>query len=299
MVALANRLHVNPWFTMPHVSDDGFIRSFAQLVHSSLDRRLKVYVEYSNEVWNTVFPQTEYAKKKGLELRLSSDPDEAMIRWYARRSKEVFSIWETAFEGRQRLVRVFATNTYQPEYDEIPFKTREYIRGGVDAIAIGAYFGGELGTKENIDRVEKMTLDELFRELETVHIPDVLKEVARHVEVGRRYGVPIIAYEGGQHLAAMAADFGDEPLSPKINALFDAANRDPRMGLLYWKLVEGWSRITGGQLFVHLENCSTVNKNGRWGLLEYLEQPRTQAPKYDAVQRWMEGAPPPPVAWRK
>jgi len=32
----------------------------------------------------------------------------------------------------------------------------------------------------------------------------------------------------------------------------------------------------------------TYIKYGRWGSMEYLGQPRTQAPKYDALQKYVE-----------
>ncbi|MBN1421717.1 MAG: hypothetical protein JXP34_23285, partial [Planctomycetes bacterium] len=52
MVDLANRLGADPWFCMPHLADDDFVRRFAGLVKERLDPRLRIYVEYSNEVWN-------------------------------------------------------------------------------------------------------------------------------------------------------------------------------------------------------------------------------------------------------
>lgn len=61
MVALANRVHADPWFSIPHGADDDYVRHFAETARDSLDPGLKVYLEYSNEVWNDVYPQTDYA----------------------------------------------------------------------------------------------------------------------------------------------------------------------------------------------------------------------------------------------
>lgn len=60
MVALSNRLRADPWFTIPHAADDEYVRRCAAFVRTSLDPRLKAYLEYSNEVWNDVYPQTAY-----------------------------------------------------------------------------------------------------------------------------------------------------------------------------------------------------------------------------------------------
>ena len=60
---------------------------------------------------------------------------------------------------------------------------------------------------------------------------------------------------------------------------------------VYLDYLEGWKR-NGGRLFMHFVNCSGPSKWGRWGALEYLTQPRADAPKFDAVQRFMETTPP-------
>jgi hypothetical protein len=43
---------------------------------------------------------------------------------------------------------------------------------------------------------------------------------------------------------------------------------------------------------MHMGNCAAFDRGGLgfFGSLEYLTQPRAEAPKYDALQRWMEGA---------
>jgi hypothetical protein len=63
---LANAVGASPWFCMPHFASDDYIRNFAQLVLSSLRPDVKVYVEYSNEVWGTLFPGGQYAQIMGL-----------------------------------------------------------------------------------------------------------------------------------------------------------------------------------------------------------------------------------------
>lgn len=45
MAALANRVHADPWFTVPHAADDDYVRRMAQLVKKTLDPDRKVYLE--------------------------------------------------------------------------------------------------------------------------------------------------------------------------------------------------------------------------------------------------------------
>lgn len=284
MVALSNRVRADPWFTMPHAADDEYVRRFAELVKKSLDPKLKVYLEYSNEVWNTVYPQTAYARKKGLALGLSKDPDEAVLRFYAKRSVEMFSIWEQVL-GKERLVRVLSFQSdIDPEYsDEVALSfgdTREHV----DAIAIGPYFGTDLAADAvGVARIRKLNLDELMRELESAALPKAKTQMLAHAAVARKYGLPLIAYEGGQHLWNTSGQ-----AAPELDALFTAANRDPRMGALYSRYLNDWTEAGGG-LFMHLLDCGSFEGAGNWGALEYLTQSRSEAPKFDALRRFMEG----------
>lgn len=282
MVALANRTRADPWFTMPHAADDDYVRRFAQTVKKSLDPELKVYLEYSNEVWNTEYPQTAYARKKGLALGLSKESDEAVLRFYAKRAVEIFSIWEEVFP-KERLVRVLAFQSdIEPEYaDEVALSFGD-TRDHVDALAIGPYFGTELGADAaGVERVKKMSLDELMSELENSWLPKAKAQMLAHAAVARKYGMPMIAYEGGQHLWNMSGQ-----AAPEVDALFYAANRDPRMGALYSRYLKDWADAGGG-LFMHLLDCGNFRNAGNWGALEYLTQPRAEAPKYDALLRFM------------
>lgn len=284
MVALANQTRADPWFTMPHAAEDDYVRRFAQAVKKSLDPKLKVYLEYSNEVWNTVYPQTAYAREKGLALGLSKDPDEAALRFYAKRAVEIFSIWEEVFP-KDRLVRVLAFQSdIDPAYaDEVALSFGD-TRNHVDALAVGPYFGTDLGADAaGVERVRKMSLDELMRELEDSSLQKAKDQMLAHAAVARKYGLQMVAYEGGQHLWNMS---GKD--APELSALFYAANRDPRMGALYSRYLNYWAEAGGG-LFMHLLDCGLFKNDGNWGALEYLTQPRAEAPKYDALQRFIQG----------
>ena len=70
MVDLCNRLKLNPWFCMPHLASDDYVRRFAEIVKRDLDPALKVHVEYSNEVWNGIFEQHRYAEEQAKKLDL-------------------------------------------------------------------------------------------------------------------------------------------------------------------------------------------------------------------------------------
>ena len=55
MVELANVMHADPWFTIPHEADPGWIACHARIVAASLAPGLTPRYEFANETWNPVF----------------------------------------------------------------------------------------------------------------------------------------------------------------------------------------------------------------------------------------------------
>ena len=76
---------------------------------------------------------------------------------------------------------------------------------------------------------------------------------------------------------------GDEGKVPMLME----ANRDPRMGELYDEYLRRWSTLTDGALFVHYGSPSLWSQWGTWGSKEYQGQPVTEAPKHQALLRYL------------
>ena len=285
MVALANRLHADPWFSLPHQATDDYVRRFAEVVRDRLAPDLKVYIEHSNEVWNGIFGQSNYAEQRGLSLGLSTDPNRARAYYHSLRSVQIFDIFASVFGGNERLVRVMGSQSSSSwlsrqllEYQNAYLKT--------DALAIAPYFGYYLGRASEEQRVEAMTVDELIAELRDVAIPGAIDAIRTQSGIAREFGVMLTAYEGGQHLVGV----GSPANNLTINALFDAVNRDPRMASLYTLYLNGW-RDNGGQMFVNYLGAGRYNRYGRWGSLEYQDQPAATAPKFRALMDFIQNNP--------
>jgi hypothetical protein len=277
IVSLANTLLVDPWFSLPHQADDNYVREFATYVRDHLDKNLKAYVEYSNEVWNGQFQQATYARTQGIALNLGPTDFESQLRFYSRRATEVLKIWESVFNDGSRLVRVLASQSGNPWAGDQVLNYGD-SRAHADALAIAPYFGGSYGAAGELNRVKGLSVDQFLDELQNVELPRIVTEIDNNAKVAAAYGVDLVAYEGGQHLTGIEGAENDAAL----NALFDAVNRHPRMGQIYTTYLNGW-RTKGGKLFGHFLNCGAYTKWGRWGALEHMWQPREQAPKYDAV----------------
>lgn len=282
MVALANQLNADPWFSMPHQADDEYVYNFAQYVKNHLKPNLKAYVEYTNEAWNTQFyAQSNYLKNIGLELGLDSDKEKAWQKFYSKRSVEVFDIWEQVFGGVHRIVRVMSGWTVNTDITETILSYQEAYKK-TDAFAIAPYVFGhyeKLKTARSVSQVFGM----LHNQSLPYSLPNVLKYIRNQANITKRLGVDLIAYEGGQGLVI-----------PKLknensfqNKVLMAANRDHRMMQLYQQLLSGW-RSAGGKTFVHFTSPQTYQRFGYFGTKEYITQPMSKAPKYRAIMGFMK-----------
>jgi hypothetical protein len=277
MVTLANRLKINPWFNIPHNADYNYIHQFAQFVKKNLDPSLTVYLEYSNETWNNVFvPQAEHMKQTGYKQGLDKDRNIAGTKYYALQSVRIFKIWEKVFGSTSRLVRVLGGMTTDMRLTSTLLGYKNTYKN-VDAVAIGPYFHIPQSQMKDVHSV-----NDVFKFLEAkdnrYSIKNILKFVKQQADITRDYGVDLIAYEGGQHLVDHKTHSMKEGATPFLYQ----ANRDPRMGQAYYRLLNGWKKA-GGKLFVAFSSPRPSTWHGSWGIKEYISQNLKETPKYRAL----------------
>ena len=285
MVNLCNGLKVNPWFCMPHLALDEYVRQFAMLVKEKLDPSLKVYIEYSNEVWNGSFEQHRYAEAQAKQMGLGPKerPWEGAAMFYARRSIEIFTIWDQVFGNHSRLVRVVAWQAAGGAYwtDNMLLAQPDTARH-CDALAIAPYISFMPSPQNNTltsDEVATWTVDQVLDRVETKALPECIGWIKTQKAVADKYGLKLICYEAGQHLVGVGGGENNEALTK----LLIAANRHPRMGEIYTKYLNAW-RDLGGDLMCIFSSVAASSKWGSWGLLEGADD--DSAPKFNAIMKW-------------
>jgi hypothetical protein len=285
MVELCNRTQANPWFCMPHLATDDYVKRFAELVRKTLDPKLKVYVELSNEVWNGGFRQHHDCAREGVRLGLgeAAKPWEASHRYYARRSQQVWRIWSEVFGGTSRLVRVLgsqAANAWWAEQD----LTFEDTHKQCDALAIAPYCSFNIAPDGNPGSatVASWTVEQVMDHLERKSLPECTDWMRANKAVADRFKVRLICYEAGQHAVGVAGGENNEALTRVLNA----ANRSERMGKLYERYLDAWRDVGGGDLCCIFSSIGGFSKWGSWGLLEHYED---DTPKFRAVKSRLQG----------
>jgi len=286
MVDLSNRLKAHPWFCMPHLADDDYVRNFAQLVKDKLDPTLKIYVEFSNEVWNSMFEQHRWAGEQGISHGMADKPWEASWRFYARRAVEIFKIWEEVFGGTERLVRVLAAQSANAHIARQILRFEDAGKNA-DALAIAPYIGlnvhpsGKDSKTYVADQVTTWTVDQVLDEMINIRLPIAANEIMEHKQVADQYGLLLLAYEGGQHAVGVnGAENNDQ-----LTELLTSVNRHPRMGDLYDAYYQTWQN-NGGDLFMYFSSISRWNKWGCWGIMEYYNSDPKDYSKFLSTMRW-------------
>lgn len=284
MIQLANTLNADPWFCIPHLATDDYIREFARLVKQQLNPDLKIYIEYSNECWNSMFAQARYCRQKGKELAFSDNDYQAQLQFYSRRSVQIFKIWQDVFGGKERFVRILAAQSANP-WTSLQVMDFEDAYKQADTLGIAPYFGNALGSPKTQDEVAKMTVEQVLDACEE-YVQKNKKIIAQQDKAAKQRGLRLIAYEGGQHLVG----HGGAENNKTMEQLFHTANRHPRMKQIYLDYLMAW-KDSGGTMMAIFSSVGKFSKWGSWGLMEYHNQPINEAPKYEAVLDFLQNNP--------
>jgi hypothetical protein len=325
-VALANLLQAHPWFTIPFNASDDYIDQYASYIKNNLDKTLRAHIEYSNEVWNGGFWGAQYAvvmgKKLGLDkpaLPFRSEEHSARVRFYSKRSVEIFKRFEKVFGNLTRLVRIMGGQHKSSSYSR-EILAYNNAADETDVLAVAPYFHGcwsrtkvgdpevpiaACSNKKVVTKtlVDAKSVDDIFTVINSIYTPTadtagtrgdtnsisaITQLITNQINVANEYNVDLYSYEGGQHLSVNYADTSLSPNKLKsLHDLFAAANRDPRMGVLYTKLLSAW-KDSGAKQFMLFTSPQSFNRYGFFGIKEYINQPRVEAPKYNAAMNFQE-----------
>ncbi|RFP88091.1 calcium-binding protein [Rhodobacteraceae bacterium 63075] len=319
MIALSNKIGADPWFCMPHAADDTYMRSFAELVRQTLDRRLKAHVEFSNELWNHIFPQAEWAGDQARKRWGEQVEGDAWMQYAGLRSAEVMNIWADVFgsQAASRLVRVMGVHTgwmgLEEPFMQAPRAVAEGLAPPVesfDAYAVSGYFGFDLGLEEEgLPEVRRIVAksrgkaEQAVREqglqrkaleaaIEPVKFDDAYPEVAELLwegsfkeltEVLWPYHARVAEANGLQLImyegGTHVTPHGEAINDEELVEFFVSFNYDAEMGKFYEELLRRW-RDVGGTLFNAFVDVAKPTKYGSWGALRHLQD---QNPRWDAL----------------
>ncbi len=340
LVMLCNITGLDLWVNVPHLATDDFVTKLAQLIRFGSDGHLpyashvdspvfaplrsdlRVFVEYSNEIWSwgDSFCQGEWAYEQAQAQGITKP------QFNARRASRIWSIFGEVFGGDSRVVKVAAVQASNMGYT-IPFleELRDYgatLDPAVepDIISPTTYFGNGIQDfvyqQTWLDGVEnndsywsspeheahvQAAFDEWTRRLLSGDaqagagpdatgigggFPEQLHQQAKTLFSTQK---PLVAYEGGPSIYTNQIEDSDPVEGPLVTRFMESMNRHPRMAEVYgihlnMALSHG---LTTHNPFVLV---SSWGKYGQWGHLEHLDQDPAQSVKYQFLLSWAQEA---------
>lgn len=291
MIALANKQGAHMWVCIPHKADDNYVTQLAARIGNDLNSGLKVYVEYSNETWNSAsgFSQSSYVITKGNEIfpgQGISDYDRGMM-YTAARARTIHNIFEAnAKLGDARVVRVVAHQAANGSNCGRILDHYKNLNNNVkaEALAVAPYFGGGDWVDDEVTTSQGI-IDWYYNENKTYgNAKQTRGWMDACSTAAHNRAVPLIGYEGGQHWVS----------KNKSQASLDriyAANRDADLYWVYRNYLDAWkyrANENGGGLMCMFASGGRYDHNGCWGHRENMFKAKTQAdsPKWKAMIDW-------------
>jgi len=321
MVDLANAAGADPWMNIPPHATDDYVHQFARLVHQRLAPSLHLNLEYSNETWNYAFAATGWMLAQGkaawpTQVAQGANVYYLELNWYARRLAQVCTIVKQEFGADASRVTCIANTQAAMANGTQQVLACTYAAAELgkpcakffDAVAVAPYFGYHIGLPKYRPTVTTWYADadgglsKLFTEINGAdasgtaitaplaalsNFPGGARGMTKGwmtttKAVADTYGLPMWAYEGGQHLVPFPGD-----TDANFYNLVLAANRDARMGTAYSQDLADW-KAAGGQVFAYYNHVSPASKFGFWGAKETLGD--NANPKWQAILHARDGA---------
>jgi hypothetical protein len=297
IIELANLTGKDIWINIPVAADDDYVRQLARLLKARLNPAGKIYVEYSNEVWNGQFKQHkanfDLAEAEALGARDSilafdgkRERNIAGYRRIAKRAKEISDLFRETFGAAAMMARVrpiFASQVVNPYATRLGLDFAASVFGPPSryfyALAGAPYFN--LGPEQ---KNPSLTADQVLAAMRaSIGRLPTANHFEENVALASWYGLPFIAYEGGSDT------FGPGSLEAKKEA-----SLDPGMQNVCERYLQTWFE-GGGGLFMWFD-AGAGNWNSPYGTWELTtDLMMTDTPKIRCLDHSLATPPPPPI----
>ncbi|MBN2716718.1 MAG: hypothetical protein JXX14_12770 [Deltaproteobacteria bacterium] len=277
VIALGNMLRKDIWICIPNSATEDYVRNLAQLIADTLDSDLNVYVENSNEVWNSIFPQQPWNLAQADDLGIGEHEN------HARRTVELADIFgEVMGQGaiNTRIRPILCSHKPMLKWWVVPML--EYIRDNIGepanylyGIASQAYFSMPMEDGQSIADILALARDDIAAQIDET---DGVNEAGRMqwITTAGDWGLAggYFIYEGGGH-----PELGN--LTNIDNVI--SAERDSGMGeLLKYNYGDAFLEL-GGAMAMHFILSSAYTRYGSFGLTDDINFPERNH-KYGALR---------------
>ena len=288
-IQLCNETGKDMWINVPALATGDYVWALASLIKSNLNPNLKVYIEYSNEVWNTGFLQGQQnhqlaineVNAGGSPLNFDGDTSDWDWAWrrVGKRAKEIsdsfrWNFGDSAMMSRVRPILAWQQNNGQASGEQ-ELRMAEYIaEQNGKTVPYYIYGGGGSAYYNPNDNSDSLTLSNIWNDssFNTTNWTQIIK---RDTYLCATYGIKQDAYEGGPGLdntghseATKAAAVNDGRMS---NQILDHQNTWSSYGgdlLMYYTSTGDYQWGFTNDIFnintPKLHGIDLLNSNGRY-----------------------------------
>lgn len=268
VVAIANRTHTDAWINVPISATADYVTQLATFLKNNLDAKLNIYVESSNEVWNTApgFEQSQYNKAQAAALSIGEHEN------HARRTVELAQLFGAVFGpgSLNNRVRVVLCS-HQPMLKWWVEPMLQYVKNRfgppkdfIYAIGCQTYFSGGANNGETVNKILADCHASISGQITDAGVNEagrtqwIAKAKAWNLSGG------FVSYEGGP-------DHGGGSTTNIANRIL--AERHPNMCTeMRYNLDEAFIKL-GGTLAMQFTLTSGYNRYGCWGLTDDVANP--------------------------
>lgn len=298
IVQLANETNKDIWICVPHMASDDYITQLARLIKNGangfpgLNSNLKVYFEYSNEVWNTApgFGQTQWIRDQAVNevkaggSNLNFDNVNWNVnctdnscgfdygqRWKARRHVQMANILRTEF-GADMMTRVRPIYAWQQGNSGATASIGlSFIEEYFTANPVNYYiYGGSGSAYYNPDNGSTSLDINNFWNSQTMNLANWSANNVADAQYASGFGFKRIAYEGGPSLD----NYGNQA----VENVKQAAWNDIRMKDEIIEHHNFWSN-NNGELLCYYRICGDY----QWGFSSDVLSP--SSPKTQGIDQ--------------
>ncbi|MCE1230158.1 MAG: hypothetical protein LWX11_11815, partial [Firmicutes bacterium] len=308
MIDLCNTVGKDLWIQVPHTASPSLVRGLAKLVAGKggapgLKTPLRVWFECSNEIWNGFggyLPQYNAARDLAAK-HFNKTADKVSFEEHGWGSGQMQGAALKAFEDQwiadgqidARLINVVAGFAAGSTYNKAALDSVKSLGLKLpEVLAITNYFG--YGTQSDVFSLHSFgnapgvwpaELYDKTRLIVERNLLDTQKSWVSNRAVAQGAGVPLVAYEGGQHMLALGYGDWNNPQHADYMRFLQSFQRSPQMESLYRQHYALWA-ASGAQapsLFVDL---GTWGFFGYWGAKELITDTVDTSHKWKAFVDW-------------
>lgn len=220
IVDISNDFSVDVWVCVHHKATEAHWEELARILSRCWGN---VYVEHSNELWNTSFPQFRYLRNSLPD----GSPYGAILAEHLRKTNLIGQVMRPASPK----IKVLAGMQFWNEYSWInanKFYPDAMGLDHIDGICVAPYIGGRFARKTGKDQLLAMSDANIM-----AAVREDFETAQRQIDRWKQFGFELYGYEGGTHLEHGDDGPADERLKQFANS--DKAAELEAEFLRYWR----------------------------------------------------------------